>query len=90
MGKPQIPLQTLFDHAEGLFLLTGGPAGPIGGLLAEGQIAKPGSTGASCAEAFPGRIAMELQRHGEKLEQAIEPGMIDAGRCASAPAGRHE
>jgi DNA polymerase-3 subunit alpha len=74
--KPQISMATLLDHAEGLFLLTGGPAGPIGRLLAEGMLADAEAYLAALHEAFPDRIAMELQRHGEKLEQAIEPGLI--------------
>jgi len=74
--KPQITLETLLSHAEGLFLLTGGPSGPIGRLLAEGQMVEAEAYLATLHEAFPNRIAMELQRHGEKLEQAIEPGLI--------------
>jgi DNA polymerase-3 subunit alpha len=74
--KPQITREALFAHAEGLFLLTGGPAGPIGRLLAEGQRGEAEAYLAALAEAFPNRIAMELQRHGEALELAIEPGMI--------------
>ncbi|OYV33389.1 MAG: DNA polymerase III subunit alpha, partial [Acidocella sp. 20-61-6] len=74
--KPQITREALFAHAEGLFLLTGGPSGPIGRLLAEGQRGEAEAYLAALAEAFPNRIAMELQRHGEALELAIEPGMI--------------
>jgi DNA polymerase III subunit alpha len=74
--KPQITLETLLSLAEGLFLLTGGPSGPIGRLLAEGQMAEAEAYLAALHEAFPNHIAMELQRHGEKLEQAIEPGLI--------------
>jgi DNA polymerase-3 subunit alpha len=74
--KPQISMEILQEHAEGLFLLTGGASGPIGRLLAEGQLADAEAYLARLHEAFPNRIAMELQRHGEKLEQAVEPGMI--------------
>ena len=83
--KPQITLETLLAHAEGLFLLTGGPHGPIGRLLAEGQMAAAEAYLAALAEAFPNRIAVELQRHGEKLEQAIEPGLITLADARALP-----
>ncbi|GLR67041.1 DNA-directed DNA polymerase [Acidocella aquatica] len=83
--KPQITLETLLAHAEGLFLLTGGAQGPIGRLLAEGQMAAAEAYLAALTEAFPGRIAVELQRHGEKLEQAIEPGLITLADARGLP-----
>jgi DNA polymerase-3 subunit alpha len=83
--KPQITLEILRRHAEGLFLLTGGPAGPIGRLLAEGQFAEAEAYLAALHEAFPNRIGMELQRHGEKLELAIEPGLITLADKARIP-----
>ena len=75
--KPQITHEALFDHADGLFLLTGGPRGPVGRLLAEGLEGEAEAALARLREVFDGRMAMELQRHGERLEQAIEPGMIN-------------
>ncbi len=36
-GKPAVLLDQLAEHAEGLFLLTGGTLGPISRLLLEGQ-----------------------------------------------------
>jgi DNA polymerase-3 subunit alpha len=83
--KPQISLETLLEHAEGLFLLTGGAGGPIGRLLAEGQMAEAQAYLAALHEAFAGNIAMELQRHGEKLEAAIEPGLITLADAAGIP-----
>jgi len=80
--KPQLSLATLLAHAEGNFLLTGGPAGPIGRLLAEGQLGAAEAYLRALQDGFGDRIAMELQRHGEPLELAIEPGMITlADRC---------
>ncbi len=84
-SKPQISLETLFAHAEGLFLLTGGAGGPLGRLLAEGQFAEAERALAALAEAFPGRIAMELQRHGEALERALEPGLITLADARGIP-----
>ena len=36
-ADPQLPVETLLQHADGLFLLTGGTRGPIGRLLAEAR-----------------------------------------------------
>ncbi|HQU05574.1 MAG TPA: DNA polymerase III subunit alpha, partial [Acidocella sp.] len=75
-AKAQISMDMLASHAEGLFLLTGGAHGPIGRLLAEGQVAEAETLLGALQALFPGRIGMELQRHGEKLEAAVEPGLI--------------
>jgi DNA polymerase-3 subunit alpha len=76
--KPQITTDELFSHAPGLFLLTGGAGGPLGRLLAEGQLAEAETYLAALREAFgTNHIGMELQRHGERREQAIEPGLIN-------------
>jgi DNA polymerase-3 subunit alpha len=83
--KPQITREMLLAHAEGLFLLTGGAGGPIGRLLAEGQLAEAEEYLHVLAEAFPGRIAVELQRHGDKLEQAIEPGFLTLAEQLDLP-----
>ncbi len=74
--KPQITREQLCEHAEGLFLLTGGALGPIGRLLAEAQMEEARAYLSVLKNAFPNRIAIELQRHGEALEEAIEPGFL--------------
>ena len=75
-ADPRLPLQALLDHAAGLFLLLGGAGGPLGRLLADGRMDDARHLAATLAEAYPGCTAMELQRHGLPLEQAVEPGMI--------------
>ncbi|MCW3475216.1 DNA polymerase III subunit alpha [Limobrevibacterium gyesilva] len=74
--KPQLSLERLFEHAEGLLLLTGGTNGPIARLLAEGQKQEADQLLARLCEAFPDRTVMELHRHGLAVERAIEPGLI--------------
>ncbi len=63
-------------HAAGLFLLTGGTFGPLGRLLAEGRRGPAETLLRRLAAAFPGRIAVELNRHGLAVERAIEPPML--------------
>jgi DNA polymerase-3 subunit alpha len=99
--RPQIGLDRLAQHAEGLFLLTGGTLGPINRLLAEGQRAEAALLLARLAEIFPDRLAVELHRHGLAVERAIEPGLVAladeiglplvaANDCYFATAGMHE
>ncbi len=83
--KPQITREALLEHAEGLFLLTGGVQGPVGRLLAEGQMAEAETYLAMLAGAFAGRIAVEIQRHGEAVEAAIEPGFLQLAEKFALP-----
>ncbi len=73
---PRLPLARIAEHAEGLILLTGGTMGPLGRLLAEGQAAEAEVLLAALDEAFPDRLAVELNRHGLAIERAIEPALI--------------
>ncbi len=75
-ADPCISLDTLFGHAGGLVLLTGGLRGPVGRLLAEGQQDEALRLLAAMKEAFGDLTLMELQRFGMPAERAIEPGMM--------------
>ena len=75
-ADPCITIETLCAHAAGLTLLTGGTRGPLARLLGDGQQAEARRLLATLAEAFSGRVAVEIQRHGLPLEKAVEPGMI--------------
>lgn len=83
--KPQITREQLCEHAGGLFLLTGGALGPIGRLLAEGQMEEAKAYLSALKTAFPNRIAIELQRHGEPLEIATEPGFLQLAEDFDLP-----
>jgi DNA polymerase-3 subunit alpha len=75
-GRAQVDFERLLELADGLFLLTGGAGGPLGQLLADGQMAEAQAWAEAAGTAFAGRMAVELQRHGEALEIAVEPGLI--------------
>ncbi len=75
-ADPQVALDLLLSHNEGLFLLTGGTRGPIARMLAEGRKPDAAALLERFAEAFPDRCLMELHRHGLAIEQAIEPGLL--------------
>jgi DNA polymerase-3 subunit alpha len=79
-APPQIALAGLNGLTDGLIALTGGPAGPLGRLLGEGQ--GPAALGVldTLKRLFPGRLYVELQRHGgpfAAIEDAVEPALID-------------
>jgi DNA polymerase-3 subunit alpha len=74
---PQLEIAAFEGHSEGLLLLSGGPSGPVGRLLLEGQGAAAEATLTRLAELFPGRLYVELMRHGVPAEDRIEPAMID-------------
>ncbi|MBU6450042.1 MAG: PHP domain-containing protein, partial [Rhodospirillales bacterium] len=83
--KPQITREQLCQYADGLFLLTGGSLGPIGRLLAEGQMDEAKAYLSILKDAFPDRIAIELQRHGEPQEAATEPGFLQLAEAFDLP-----
>ena len=74
---PHVDLADVAAHADGLILLTGAAAGPIGRMIAEGQAEAAESLLRQLAGHFPNRLYVELQRHGTALEQRTEPGLLD-------------
>ncbi len=75
--KAQLAMSDLANHGEGLIALTGGPAGTVGRLLLEGQAAAAREMLARLAEIYPGRLYVELMRHGMAEETAIEGALVD-------------
>ncbi|MFN3280610.1 MAG: DNA polymerase III subunit alpha [Tabrizicola sp.] len=80
---PQVTLDELAQHSEGLICLTGGPEGPLGRFHAAGQHAKARAILERLAAIYPNRLYVELQRHpgpGGALpeqEALAERGAID-------------
>ena len=87
---PQVTLEQLGDHAAGIICLTGGPDGPLGRLLAQGQGPKAQVLLTRLAALFPDRLYVELQRHpGEAglpaAERDTERGHIDLAYALDLP-----
>ena len=80
---PQVTLDELAAHAEGLICLTGGPEGPLGRFHATGQQAKARAVLERLAAIYPNRLYVELQRHPgpggalSETEALAERGAID-------------
>ena len=76
-GVPCVSYSELEGHAEGLIALTGGPSGPIDKLLAAQQFPAADANLRALAKIFPGRLYVELQRHGLPDERRVEPHLVD-------------
>ena len=75
--SPQLPLGALSGLTDGLLLLTGGPAGAVGRLLLEGLGEEAERQLLRLAALFPGRLYVELMRHGLPAEDRCEGVLID-------------
>ena len=71
-GQPLVALDALAARSEGLLALTGGPAGPVGRLLLDGQLKAARQLLAQLREIFPDRLYVELMRHGPEERQGLE------------------
>ena len=76
-AEPAVALADLAAANDGLICLSGGPRGPVGRLLAEGQNEAAEAVLAELKAAFPGRLYVELMRHGAGEEARSEPGLVD-------------
>ena len=90
---PQIDLKDLLGHTDGLIALTGGPSGAVGRALAAGQKPAAHEMLERLRALFPGRLYVELMRHGGPedasglgaLEDRIESGLIELAYATDVP-----
>ncbi len=76
-ADPAIALADLAAHSEGLLCLTGGAKGPLGRLIADGQDYAANILIGALKDAFPGRLYIELTRHGMPEEVRTEDGFVE-------------
>jgi len=87
---PQVTVDELAQHHEGIICLSGGPDGPIGRLLQQSQRAKAETLLDRLATIYPDRLYVELQRHlGEggqpEAERLSERGTIEMAYAKNLP-----
>src|SRR5207244_13197215 len=70
---------------EGLICLAGGAGGPVGHLLAEGQGEAAEAMLTALKALFPGRLYIELMRHGLAEEARSEKGLVDLAYAHDLP-----
>ena len=71
MGRGETKLQWLFDHNEGLIILSGGPEGEIAQLCLAGKKAEALALAKKMKAAFGDRFYLELQRAGRPSDEAV-------------------
>jgi DNA polymerase III subunit alpha len=84
-AEPAVTLADLAANSDGLLCLTGGAKGPLGRLIADGQDAAAGVLLAGLKAAFPGRLYIELTRHGTPEEARSEDGLVDLAYTDDLP-----
>ena len=87
---PQVTLAELEAHAADVICLTGGPDGPVGRLLQQGQRPAAEALMGRLAAAFGDRLYVELQRHpGEEgaplAERLTEQGLVEMAYAMDLP-----
>ncbi|KPN64206.1 DNA polymerase III, alpha subunit [Aliiroseovarius crassostreae] len=88
---PQVQLDELEAHCEGLICLTGGAEGPVGQLLQMGNRDKAEALMSRLQRAFGDRLYVELQRHpgegGQPTagERATERGFVEMAYAMDIP-----
>src|SRR5205085_11763243 len=70
---------------EGLFALTGGPAGPLDLAIVSRQESLVASRCEVLARLFADRFYIELQRHGTDAERNAEPVLIELAYTQGIP-----
>jgi DNA polymerase-3 subunit alpha len=76
-AEPAAAPSDIAESSAGLICLAGGARGPLGRLIAEGQGDAAGALLVRLKEAFPGRLYVEVQRHGMPEEMRVESGLVD-------------
>jgi len=84
-GEPAVALVDLARESDGLICLAGGADGPVGRLLAEGQAEAAEAALTVLKDIFPGRLYIEVQRHGLPEELRSEPGLVDLAYAHDLP-----
>src|ERR1700676_4335861 len=84
-GEPALALADLAAASDGLICLAGGAGGPVGRLVAAGQAEAAAATLAALGRTLPGRLYIELTRHGMPEEARSEAGLIDLAYADDVP-----
>jgi DNA polymerase-3 subunit alpha len=82
---PHVKADWLAERAEGLIALTGGPDGVIDGVIGAGRLEVVQARLERLASLFPGRLYVEMQRHGLDAERRVEAFLIDFAHALGLP-----
>jgi DNA polymerase III subunit alpha len=82
---PQLAFSSLAGMSEGLVAFTAGAHGRVGRLLAEGQDEAAARALSELEALFPGRLYVELMRHGLAVERLIEGRLLELAYVRGLP-----
>jgi DNA polymerase III subunit alpha len=88
---PEVTLDELARHSDGIICLTGGADGPVGRFVQAGQRAKAEALLGRLSAMYPNRLYIELQRHpgpGNRLpepEAVCEQGFVEMAYAMGLP-----
>ena len=85
LRRAQLSLNDLSGNSDGLIALTGGVNGEVARLLANGQRDAAEQALNALTTLFPGRLYIELQRHGLDSEARVETALIDLAYAHDLP-----
>ncbi|MGY6552003.1 MAG: DNA polymerase III subunit alpha [Erythrobacter sp.] len=82
---PHVTLDDLAGHTDGLIALTGAGEGAVTRLLADGQQVAAETLCDALQALFPGRLYIELARHGDATCRRAEDRLIDLAYARNLP-----
>jgi DNA polymerase III subunit alpha len=82
---PHIKISWLGDANEGLLALSGGPDGPLDGVIVAGHDSVALGRCERLQQMFDDRFYIELQRHGMASERIAEPRLIELAYARGLP-----
>ena len=83
--EPHVALADLDGRTDGLIALTGADEGGLTRLLAEGQAEAASVLADRLVRLFPGRLYVELARHGDHVCEQAEDALIDMAYARDLP-----
>ena len=82
---PHVEWDRLAGRTDGLIALSGGPCGPVGRALAEGRPEAARQVLERLNGMFPGRLYVELMRHGDGGPPAEEEASVELAYALELP-----
>lgn len=83
--EPHVTLADLAGHTDGLIALTGAGEGGLTRLFANGQHDAAAALCDTLQGLFPGRLYVELARHGDAICERAEEALIDLAYARDLP-----
>ena len=82
---PHLTFEELLNKTDGLILLTGGVEGPLGRQILAGRTDRAAEILERLKGAFPGRVYVEVQRHGMPTEEQCESDFLKLAYDQNVP-----